>query len=183
MIGRCDDAAIDEQVIKTLECSGKCHNWCLITLYHCSNNKFFSYSLLTPFRWEVWLLCVGLCAGYFYEIHNIELFLDPIFAGVTVLDLLNLNHERITENRAHNMKVLGGWYLWHEFGKLVLLLIIEVILTYFALSVTYQFVGLVACNAFVCVLLYYFYKTDQDGGLPVVPQEPVSFMSKSGTSQ
>jgi Ca2+/Na+ antiporter len=109
---------LDKEIKRILAACGKCHNYAVMLIYHLSYDKFLSYSLLTIFRWEMWILISMLLFSYpvkymllwecwndemyYYDLKRynriIELFTIISFDLIMILDCMNLSSPKLHAN-------------------------------------------------------------------------------------
>ena len=117
----------DEDIKKTLELCGRCHNWALITLCELSADKFLSMSMLSFLRWDVWILiAVAIFPLPANVIAGFDLtgafVVDPLFLGLVIYDIVNMSRERLAYNRRRAQEELRA--TWRSGLKLIAIAIV-----------------------------------------------------------
>ena len=116
----------DEDIKKTLELCGRCHNWALITLCELSADKFLSMSMLSFLRWDVWILLalatlllpMSILSGFDSGGFGVE----GVFLGLTIYDILNMSRDRLAYNRRRAQEELHA--TWRSVLKLIAIAIV-----------------------------------------------------------
>lgn len=97
----------DNEILQLLRTCGKCHNWALITIYEISAHKFLSLTILSPFRWDVWILLFAIAVSSLadFSLAGADAMADWGFMGIAIYDSFNMNKERLFWNRAQGVQV------------------------------------------------------------------------------
>lgn len=129
---------------------GRCLNRAIITCYHLAIDKFFTLSILTFLRWDIWILAfvffvVGVCQFAFSLLLRVGSYVDVLgyfcdffFLTLLLLDTFIMNSSKLIENESKREKKSSSAHLkyWKAF---VLFIIYATYYTFVPFGPTLQF--------------------------------------------
>ena len=153
----------DEDIKKTLQLCGRCHNWALITLCELSADKFLSISMLSFLRWDVWILLALVIFSFPVNIFVLAaigmdftgFLVEIAFLGLAIYDILNMSRERLAYNRRRAQEELRA--TWRSVLKFIAFAIVWPAYVFYVkmynILPTVQFFILVSLSCTVTFLL------------------------------